>query len=575
MYKVKLNDVRINKIEREFRKNIFIDPAYDYNPSHKYKFFYIDMGDKLERCGITRLSLGTAVRGGFNQYEYKYDYDKVDLKCYSLGSGCFSIENVLFTQRNIEDQAYEPLILYKSKNEDNYSVIKYGYVYNPEEIGDIIVVSHEVVKAGDNFHSYKILVHKNGVIEHSFYNVHSYDYLYNIHKLIICCTRNDREREPFDFYIFDYKTGKGKFLGKYHDFHINSRQWVDAGGHPRGGKIQKILKDIEITKREILDKDNIYFYFSVDNSVGCHVLMEFMKTADLLERIENLFTFDVTENYVAGFNRARLKDIQFALYIMSKYNIAGLKLFGYEIAEIIKIISFDSAIYKYYARNVLSKNFDSIKRIYDYLYKKYNFSNDEEIIKFLALEFGIMSVDDSISKRDFYFKIKPVWDNMKWDFYGYGRLIKYFSTLEENVLIEYELSIEDLYLKALLNDENKVRWKSEFALFKLIRLHFPDAIYQYRSPWLNQQSLDIFLANERIAIEYQGEQHYKPIDLFGGKKGLRETQERDMIKKRLCVENGVTLIEWKYDIAINTINLAKVFINYNIDIPLDESDKIL
>lgn len=33
-------------------------------------------------------------------------------------------------------------------------------------------------------------------------------------------------------------------------------------------------------------------------------------------------------------------------------------------------------------------------------------------------------------------------------------------------------------------------------------------------------------------IEFDGEQHYKSIDYFGGDKHLKETQERDIIKNK-------------------------------------------
>ena len=53
--------------------------------------------------------------------------------------------------------------------------------------------------------------------------------------------------------------------------------------------------------------------------------------------------------------------------------------------------------------------------------------------------------------------------------------------------------------------------------------------------------LDFFLPKYNIAIEVQGEQHFKPFDRFGGERGLSEQIERDDIKRRLCKDNGIKL----------------------------------
>lgn len=50
--------------------------------------------------------------------------------------------------------------------------------------------------------------------------------------------------------------------------------------------------------------------------------------------------------------------------------------------------------------------------------------------------------------------------------------------------------------------------------------------------------------NELVAlIEYQGIQHYKPIDFFGGEEEFIERQKRDGIKKNYCRDINTPLIE--------------------------------
>lgn len=49
-----------------------------------------------------------------------------------------------------------------------------------------------------------------------------------------------------------------------------------------------------------------------------------------------------------------------------------------------------------------------------------------------------------------------------------------------------------------------------------------------------------------LLIEYQGEQHYKPIDLFGGKEKFIRQKENDNIKRNYCQNNNIKLLEIPY-----------------------------
>lgn len=56
---------------------------------------------------------------------------------------------------------------------------------------------------------------------------------------------------------------------------------------------------------------------------------------------------------------------------------------------------------------------------------------------------------------------------------------------------------------------------------------------------------DFYLGN--LLIEYQGEQHYKAIEIFGGEEQLKQQQKNDQIKRDFCKKNGFKLLEIKYD----------------------------
>lgn len=88
------------------------------------------------------------------------------------------------------------------------------------------------------------------------------------------------------------------------------------------------------------------------------------------------------------------------------------------------------------------------------------------------------------------------------------------------------------------------RWKSEAKLYSLIKELFPTHMVQREaSPsWLGRQRLDILVPQLSLALEYQGQQHFGPVSLFGGEEGWRRAVERDTVKKSLCDANGIDLV---------------------------------
>lgn len=132
---------------------------------------------------------------------------------------------------------------------------------------------------------------------------------------------------------------------------------------------------------------------------------------------------------------------------------------------------------------------------------------------------------------------------------------------------KYESMYRAIILELSENGYISKRWKSEFSLYILVKLYFESAIYQYRSDWLQGQSLDIYIPELKLGIEYQGMQHYEAIDLFGGENGLKATQERDIIKRKKCKENKVRLFEWHYSTEITDENFVKILKDLNYKIP--------
>lgn len=89
------------------------------------------------------------------------------------------------------------------------------------------------------------------------------------------------------------------------------------------------------------------------------------------------------------------------------------------------------------------------------------------------------------------------------------------------------------------------KWRSEQILFDLIKLEFNDLVVlgQGNPDWLAGQRFDVWLPEISVAVEFNGIQHYEPVDFFGGERGYLETKKRDEEKRLKCLQNNTILIE--------------------------------
>lgn len=88
-------------------------------------------------------------------------------------------------------------------------------------------------------------------------------------------------------------------------------------------------------------------------------------------------------------------------------------------------------------------------------------------------------------------------------------------------------------------------WVHESQLYEELKrtFYFLDVEMHARLEFLGMQHYDIYFPKYKIACEYQGEQHFKPVSYFGGKTSLESNKERDARKKRISKFNNVKLIE--------------------------------
>ncbi|QCQ67766.1 hypothetical protein ECIV_ORF11 [European chub iridovirus] len=72
----------------------------------------------------------------------------------------------------------------------------------------------------------------------------------------------------------------------------------------------------------------------------------------------------------------------------------------------------------------------------------------------------------------------------------------------------------------------------------------------------HQLELDCYCHELKLAVEYNGQQHYKYVKFFHGdnKAKYNEQRYRDEIKKLLCKEQGIKLIEVPYTVPVDQIS---------------------
>jgi len=81
--------------------------------------------------------------------------------------------------------------------------------------------------------------------------------------------------------------------------------------------------------------------------------------------------------------------------------------------------------------------------------------------------------------------------------------------------------------------------------------------------WLNNQSLDFYLPDQNIAIECQGEQHYRPFTWFGGLDKFNDRVKLDNIKNEKCKKHNITLLYYTKNNFIKNNILDNTFTDIN------------
>lgn len=284
---------------------------------------------------------------------------------------------------------------------------------------------------------------------------------------------------------------------------------------------------------------------------------------------------------------------------------------------------------KFYNKKYWYKNFNTIKEIQNYINKNNikKYSDLRNPLKLRISELGY-------SRHDFTFKVSNAKDwtmyNTIEDFKLFVENHKELTSITDykqkypgfvkRLYLLYKLTPSDLGVNSRKSDwssyntlediqelinNNKIKSKSEFKKsfgglvnrmrnklgIKLKDLSFPtkvssilerkitdfllqnniNFIDQYRFDDFKKYPFDFYFPEFNLVLEPGGDQHFIPINRWGGEDELKKIKERDKRKYNYCIQNGITILYYFefsrkkiYSILSENGYMGEWFIDFNL-----------
>jgi hypothetical protein len=259
----------------------------------------------------------------------------------------------------------------------------------------------------------------------------------------------------------------------------------------------------------------------------------YLLTKDYFNAIEYLQSkFEIIVNANSP-SRSSSIDILLSL----KYK-AGLPLSGSEFLALSKASRKHKKIFK-----------ENIELVIDYLEEKVRKCEDKYMFDLLSVLTERYALQESQKYTPFW-GVSVIGLKTDIDVYNYSELAEFNTVMEEWVK-----EVENILREIKGLPKIGKGWLNETILYNAVCKYFGElgyeTVHHAHPPFLYRQELDIYIPSLGIGFEYQGKQHYEPIDFFGGQEGLRKCQELDRKKAKLCKENGIILIEFRYDESLD------------------------
>jgi hypothetical protein len=194
----------------------------------------------------------------------------------------------------------------------------------------------------------------------------------------------------------------------------------------------------------------------------------------------------------------------------------------------------------------------------------------DEFIKYLDEKLALVKKDKRIRFIDIltqqppnslYFQNSPLLNTHSSIYYS----SPLYKSIKHNIITWYRINEDGLkfskeYFKEIENDYRdflgirNIEFDSdcEAEVYYFVKKMLPKCttILQYSPYWLRPQRADLYIQELNLIIEYQGEQHYRLIEHFGGVKGFDTRLKSDEKKYCLIKNMGINLEYIKYNESI-------------------------
>lgn len=131
-------------------------------------------------------------------------------------------------------------------------------------------------------------------------------------------------------------------------------------------------------------------------------------------------------------------------------------------------------------------------------------------------------------------------------------LVTPYHLLEKPCCSYCNISVGESYVRRFL-DDNKITYTEQKKYEDL--LHSRKLSYDFHIPSLE---------GTEFLLEYQGIQHFTPVEIFGGTEKYEEQVIRDDIKRKYAKKNNITLIEIPY--TQKTYNQVSAYLKMKLNL---------
>ena len=550
----------IKRIERNTKLKTFEDSYYDYISIYEDNFSLTTLGN-LERVR-NDLFLNC-----FNLVDLG-NLNKVGGNCNIRNSQLKSIEN-LHVKGNL-NISYEEIEVLQKVKVDGIITFPSHWKGKIELIDcELNKVRHQKSKRRElnksvfpNFPYFELSVRKfvdlkKGKIEIEFFNDES-EVLTSINNPVF-------QKLKSELYSNKLKIEDYNWSSTFHNFHTNLiNELLYNLKNEKISRTDFIKSSLFITKQCLSifkEKDTEWEYFRIQNNF----FIDYYRLNDRYDLAHELLILNAVD-----IDFATIHDLEFNLKkrilngeilfnqfglksLLNKYTQDNLELFKNFLDEVLEDIYLENYSY-FYSLFKKNKSISEINSEFPQDYPRYNDyqGNSNQSKKAYDKEYIKHETCKSYKKvrNKFPKKSKKLWVGSSSLFSPcLGEKAYCFNYFLERLILEIFSSI-------VYNSENEFRvsrgvprigegWVSETNLYYELKSHFEnDTVIHHGKPkWLGKQHIDIWFPKHKIGVEYQGKQHYEPIEFFGGEEQFKKNQERDRRKKRLFKEHNATLIE--------------------------------